>query len=171
MAVLWCVDILDQHADCKDKRTLPSVQLVSVLENKETWLQLIRSAQSVQSKSPILNGSTNSKQKELQFVTNSATGDNYQFIRQPISDAAHDFRIKTESFLDNCNSEVESSAMTFPCINAAVDWLARGRDPKVVWSDWRSQSCVSDDYHLQVFVTGSLYLVGNTFIALDEGVQ
>lgn len=62
------------------------------------------------------------------------------------------------------------SVLTFPCIDSAVGWLSRGLDPKACQKIDGRLPLLSNDCHLQVFVTGSLHLVGNTFIVLNEQV-
>ena len=65
-------------------------------------------------------------------------------------------------------SKDETVLVKFDCVNSVVDWLSRGRDPKLRPNADDSLPVIDDDVHLQVLVTGSLYLVGNSFIALRE---
>ena len=64
--------------------------------------------------------------------------------------------------------EDDSILMKFDCMNSVVDWLSRGRDPKLSLHADDSLPVIDDDVHLQVLVTGSLYLVGSSFVALRE---
>jgi len=63
-----------------------------------------------------------------------------------------------------------TQVLTFPSISWAIEWLARNRDTSVERGG-DIPDLVDDDSHLEVFVTGSLYLVGNSFTVLKEEVR
>ncbi|KAF6024712.1 hypothetical protein EB796_016993 [Bugula neritina] len=71
---------------------------------------------------------------------------------------------------DSINKSHDPVVHLFPSLKSAIQWLSR--DP-----DYRLSECstgvitpelVDADVHLQVFITGSLYLVGNSFFYLKE---
>lgn len=67
-------------------------------------------------------------------------------------------------------STPSNQTVKFENLNSVVDWLSRGRDPKVGKSSSDYAPEIDDDVHVQVLVTGSLYLVAGMFTALREAV-
>lgn len=158
------------------------MQLSTVLENKDTWIRLTTSNKGHKSK--LVNGSgpdcdaINSSSsggplfsliEHTEWSNAERSGVDRSGVGWSGVDRSGVDRFGVDRFGVGCEGE-GSRVMTFPCVNAVVDWLARGRDPAVESLDWQTPEQLSGDYHLQVFVTGSLYLVGNTFIALNEAV-
>ena len=57
-------------------------------------------------------------------------------------------------------------AYAFPTLSSSLSWVVR--DPSPLETGVIDHPRVPHDIHLQVFVTGSLYLVGNSFSVLGE---
>ena len=62
--------------------------------------------------------------------------------------------------------------LIFASLNSALSWLGRGLDSNL--DDFANSDSLPYIYpseHIQVFITGSLYLVGNSFLCLNEEVK
>ena len=57
---------------------------------------------------------------------------------------------------------------TFPSLSSALGWV--GRDTLPIEQGVTDYQRIPNDTHVQVFATGSLYLVGNSFAILNEQI-
>lgn len=66
----------------------------------------------------------------------------------------------------------QNSVLLFSSLNTALSWLGRGLDTNLeAYANTDSLPYIAKREHLQVFITGSLYLVGNSFMCLNESVK
>ncbi|XP_068104664.1 folylpolyglutamate synthase, mitochondrial-like isoform X2 [Hyperolius riggenbachi] len=139
-------------ADQQNFNVTPENVLIRCLENQETWNMLMQE-RSCDPWAPSLPVDT--------LIKDSPRGS--PLLLAPSAD-----------YLLNCNS------LVFPCISHALQWATQGRDPNLpsMDSNLLHQNPVASSgsvllreaAHIQILITGSLYLVGGALKLLDQSL-
>ena len=152
------------HSDCKDRRVLPSKQLAEVTAHRDAWLSLNSCGSDIKHEVKLSEDiSELIVPKSLPVKVN--TRPSTQLLGNTTATASD------SDYL--CGSESSSnSVLIFASLNSALSWLGRGLDSNLDdFANSDSLPYISQSEHIQVFIAGSLYLVGNSFLCLNEEVK
>ena len=152
------------HSDCKDRRVLPSKQLAEVTAHRDAWLSLNSCSSDIKHEVKLSDDiSELIVPKSLPVKVN--TRPSTQLLGNTTATASD------SDYL--CGSESSrNSVLIFASLNSALSWLGRGLDSNLDdFANSDSLPYISPSEHIQVFITGSLYLVGNSFLCLNEEVK
>ncbi|XP_067940728.1 folylpolyglutamate synthase, mitochondrial-like isoform X2 [Watersipora subatra] len=102
-------------------------------------------------------------------IITSAHPDHVPDRRSHVSEQMAIVKTHQEAWIkqQSCNTQSHIT-YTFPTLSSAIAWLSRSTDALEPGALEYPQ--IKGDTHLQVFVTGSLYLVGNSFAILGENI-